>query len=213
MPTEVLKMSFQALGLDQNCCEARDVLNAWRRLARQHHPDKSKVADDDGKMMQELNAAMEQCLGHIERKGHLLSEGEFAQHICRVLDRKMERDGISGINMEQDGACIIVGKLREFYWIRTVDAMRWILYCCMGDAAFSQEIEDEVPILCKYYNEFIGEDKWSEDDFTMMKVLNKYDTLKAGGYGNFARFIDAGAIPAAVPPLSPQQGEEQSLLQ
>ena len=213
MPMGVLRMSFQALGLDENCREARDVLNAWRRLAREHHPDKSKVADDDGVMMQELNMAKEQCLEKIEREGHALSEREFAQHICRVLDRGLERDGISGINMEQDGAGIIGGNLQKFYWIRTVDAMEWILRCGMGDVPFSQEIEDEIPILCKYYNEFIGEDRWSDSDHTMMMVLNKYDRLKAGGYGNFARFIDAGAIPTAVPPLSPQQGEEQSLLQ
>ena len=133
-----------------------------------------------------------------------LSELEFAQHICRVLDRKLERDGITGINLEQRGGARIVGyKLREFYWIRTVDAMEWILHCCMGDAAFIQEIEDEIPILCKYYNEFIGPEDWSEHDHTMMTVLNKYDKFKAGGYGNFARFITT-ATPA-VPPLSPQE--------
>jgi hypothetical protein len=66
----------------------------------------------------------------------------------------------------------------------------------MGDAAFEQEIEDEIPILCKYYNEFIGAGGWEGDDHTMMKVLNKYDAIKAGGYGNFARFIGDG-----VPPL------------
>ena len=131
------------------------------------------------------------------------AEVEFAQHICRVLDRKLERDGITGINLEQGGGTHIVGcKLREFYWMRTVDAMEWILHCCMGDAPFIQEIEDEIPILCKYYNEFIGPDNWGENDHTMMKVLNKYDKIKAGGYGNFERFI-TNTTPA-VPPLSPQ---------
>ena len=132
-----------------------------------------------------------------------LSEQDFAQHICRVLDRSLERDGINGINLAQGGGARIVGyKLREFYWLRTVDAMEWILHCCMGDTPFIQEIEDEIPILCKYYNEFIGPDNWSDQDHTMMKVLNKYDKFKAGGYGNFARFITS-ATPA-VPPLSPQ---------
>lgn len=28
-------------------------------------------------------------------------------------------------------------------------------------------------------------DAWTENDHTMMKVLNKYDKIKAGGYGSF----------------------------
>ena len=187
--------SFRALGLDKDCRVERDVLSAWRRLAREHHPDKTSAVTSV--MMQELNAAKEQCLGQIEREGRALSEREFCQHICRVLDRSLKKDGVTGINLVQGGGARIVGcELRKFYWIRTVDAMEWILRCGMGDVAFSQEIEDEIPILCKYYNEFIGEDGWEGDDDTMMMVLNKYDTIKAGGYGNFARFIGDG-----VPPL------------
>ncbi len=81
--------------------------------------------------------------------------------------------------------------------------MEWILRCGAGDTAFDQDIEDEIPILCKYYNEFIGPDNWGEKDHTMMTVLNKYDRIKAGGYGNFARFITS-ATPA-VPPHCPQE--------
>lgn len=55
---------------------------------------------------------------------------------------------------------------------------------------FDQEIEDEIPILCKFYNEFIGKDKWNENDHTMMMPLNRYDKIKAGGYGNFAVFVE-----------------------
>ena len=163
--------------------------------------------------MQDSNTAKEQCLEQITSRDAASDELEFAQHICRVLDRSLERDGITGINLEQGvGACIVGCKLREFYWLRTVDAMEWILRCGAGDAAFEQEIEDEIPILCKYYNEFIGVGGWEGDDHTMMKVLNKYDAIKAGGYGNFARFITAaGGVP---PPLAPQQGVVgQSLLQ
>ena len=188
--------SFRALGLDKDCRVERDVLSAWRRLAREHHPDKTSAVTSDV-MMQELNAAKEQCLEQIACEGRALSEREFCQHICGVLDRSLERDGITGRNLVQGGGARIVGcELRKFYWIRTVDAMEWILRCGMGDVAFSQEIEDEIPILCRYYNEFIGEDGWEGDDDTMMMVLNKYDTIKAGGYGNFARFIGDG-----VPPL------------
>ncbi len=153
--------------------------------------------------MQDLNTTEEQCLEQITSRDPA-SELEFAQHICQVLDKSLERDGITGINLVQGGGARIVGcKLREFYSIRTVDAMEWILRCGAGDTAFEQEIEDEIPILCKYYNEFIGPDNWSEQDHTMMTMLNKYDKVKAGGYGNFARFITS-ATPA-VPLLSPQE--------
>jgi hypothetical protein len=75
----------------------------------------------------------------------------------------------------------------------------------MGDAAFNKDIEDEIHIPCKYYNEFIGPDDWGEDDHTvtMMTVLNKYDMIKAGGHGNFARFITSPT--PVVPPLSQQE--------
>ncbi len=63
------------------------------------------------------------------------------------------------------------------------------LSCGMGDMAFDQDKEDAIPILCRYYNDFIGDEDWTEQDHTMMKVLNKYDKMKAGGYGNFARFL------------------------
>jgi hypothetical protein len=55
---------------------------------------------------------------------------------------------------------------------------------------FDQTQEDELPILCKFYNDFIGEEEWSEEDHSMMMVLNKYDQVKTGGYGNFARFLE-----------------------
>ena len=72
----------------------------------------------------------------------------------------------------------------------------------MCDAAFNKDMEDEIPILCKYYNKFIGPDNWN-DDHTMMTVLNKYDRIKAGGYGSFARLITSAAV--AVPPLQQQR--------
>ena len=53
-------MSFRVLGLKEGCSQD-DVLKAWRRLAREHHSDKSGSVDDDA-VMKELNAAKEQCL-------------------------------------------------------------------------------------------------------------------------------------------------------
>ena len=79
--------------------------------------------------------------------------------------------------------------MRKFFWLRTVDAMEWVLRCVTKDREFQQEVEDEIPVLCKFYNEYIGEDAWSEEDHTMMTVLNRYDRIKAGGYGNFARYV------------------------
>jgi hypothetical protein len=64
------------------------------------------------------------------------------------------------------------------------------LKCGIGDMAFDQDKEDEIPIICRFYNDFIKEDGWSEDDHTMMTVLNRYDKIKSGGYGNFAQFIE-----------------------
>jgi len=51
---------------------------------------------------------------------------------------------------------------------------------------FHQSKHDEIPILCKYYNEFMGQDDWDDDTNTIMTVLNKYETLVAKGTGNFA---------------------------
>ena len=111
-------------------------------------------------------------------------EEEYVQHISNSLNGKLAH--ILGGNMKYGD--IIQPKLHDFFWVRTVDAMQWILECGAGEMAFDQTIEDEIPILCKYFNEFIGEDAWSEQDHAMMMVLNKYDKFKAAGYGNFAQF-------------------------
>jgi hypothetical protein len=82
---------------------------------------------------------------------------------------------------------LIKPRLREFMWQYAVDAMDWVLRCGIGEAEFDEEIEAWIPVVCKYYNEYIGCDGWSEEDHTMMVVLNGYDVVKAGGYGNFGR--------------------------
>ena len=77
--------------------------------------------------------------------------------------------------------------LREHMWIRGVDALQWVLHCWMGEWEFDQAIEDEIPIICRYYNDFLGRENWQEDDHIFMDALNKYDELKAKGVGNFAQ--------------------------
>ncbi len=51
-------------------------------------------------------------------------------------------------------------------------AVEWILKFSVGAK------EDEIIVLCDYYNEFIGTNKWSEDNHTMMMVLNRYNKIK-----------------------------------
>ena len=177
-------MSFKLLGLSERCTQAA-VLKAWRRLAREHHTDKTDTEDDTH--MKALNEAKDQCLDDIMKNDHMASEQEFVYHICKILKNKMENDLDMHVDFELGS--LIQPKLHEFFWIRTVDAMEWILKCSTGDMSFDQTKEDEIPILCKYYNEFIGEDGWSDDDHTMMMVLNRYDKIKTGGHGNFARLI------------------------
>lgn len=179
-------MSFKFLGLEEVGCTESDVLKAWRRLARENHSDKTGTGDDSS--MKALNKAKEQCLESIIEKSYPIREQEFVSHICRVFAQKMASEFDMHPDLEAVGE-IIQPILRKFFWIRTVDAMEWILKCCSGDLQFDQTKEDEIPILCRYYNDFIGKDGWSEQDHTMMTVLNKYDVLKAGGYGNFKRLI------------------------
>ncbi len=175
------------LGLESHQVTARDVLRAWRRLARENHPD--KTGDDDANM-QALNEAKGECLKEIVMRDYTVSEHEYATDICRVLDRKLAREGGPELDLEHRGQRIVGVSLRKFYEFRGIDAMAWVLHCACGDTAFDEEIDEEIPILCKFYNEFIGEDQWAEDDHTMMTVLNRYDFIKAKGYGNFARCVE-----------------------
>jgi hypothetical protein len=172
----------------------QEVLKAWRVLSKLHHPDKQDGDPVDDSMMKELNQAKDECLAGLERgvggpaTAHEDDE-EFVEHICKVLNTKLQ--GI-GLDAGADGVHfgnIIRPRLREFFRARTVDAMEWVLMCAALDREFEQAIDDEIPILCKFYNEYIGEGAWSNGDHTMMTVLNRYDRIKAGGYGNFARHL------------------------
>jgi curved DNA-binding protein CbpA len=51
---EAIEEPFEFLGLDKNCREA-DVLKAWRRMARQYHPDKTGASDST--VMHEIETA------------------------------------------------------------------------------------------------------------------------------------------------------------
>jgi hypothetical protein len=177
---------FETLGLkDSASLSSNDVLRAWRRLALENHPDKG---GNDSKI-RALNEAKEECLEQIIQRDYHVSEYEYATHICRILDRKMARECGSELDLEHRGQTIVGTNLRAFFRLRAIDAMEWVLWCMTEDRPYEQEINDEIPILCKFYNEFIGEDQWTEDDHKMMTVLNRYDFIKDKGYGNFARFI------------------------
>ena len=69
--------------------------------------------------------------------------------------------------------------LRERFRVHAMEAMRWVLMCAMEGAPFNQEMDTEIPMLCTFYNDYIGEDSWSEQDHTMMAVLNRYRHIKA----------------------------------
>jgi len=168
---------FQTLSLSPDSTPAQ-VLRAWRRLMRVHHPDKADPPDSP--RARELNAAKEACLEHIEHAPpDAASEDEFVRHINAILQRR------TGVEFDMSG--IIRTQLAKFMYIRAVDAMEWILLCAMGEEPFQQSKEDEIPILCKYYNSFICEDRWDDDANTIMTVLNKYEDFAAEGLGNFAR--------------------------
>ena len=182
-----MSASFEMLGLNQDSCTENDVLRAWRRLARENHPDKTAPHSND-KRMKELNEAKEVCLQAIIHRTCAADEREFVLHIVQLVEKSL-RENV-GLSIDLSCGSLIQPYLRDHMWYRAVDAMQWVLHCVIGECDFDQAVEDEIPILCRYYNGFLGSDKWTEDDHTMMMVLNKYDEIKAKGYGNFARFLE-----------------------
>ena len=177
--------AFEVLGLAQDCSHG-DVLKAWRTLARVHHPDKTNAADNSA--MQALNAAKEACLHSITERKFAVSEREYVLHICRVLEKSLAEN--CDLHIDLGEGELVRPTLRKFFYIRAANAMEWVMRCGVGDMAFYQEMEEEIPILCAFYNDCIGHDAWSEHEQTIMTVLSKYDEIKAGGYGNFARFLE-----------------------
>jgi hypothetical protein len=106
---------------------------------------------------------------------YVWDEQEFIRHICRILEEKLDCPS------DIDFSHMIGLRLHDFMHIRAVDAMEWVLKCAMGDMPFEQRKEDEIPILCKYYDSFISRENWTDDQNTIMTVLTKYYTLKAKG--------------------------------
>ena len=125
-----------------------------------------------------------------------IDESEFLSHINTTINQKMWDEGIRELE-DRDFRSIIQPELRKFMWTRAVDAMEWALMCAMGEMPFDQTKEEEIPLLCRYYNQCLTPSDWTEQEHTFMTVLNKFCELKARGYGNFAQ---SGGSSAAMDP-------------
>lgn len=113
-------------------------------------------------------------------------DNEFVRYMIKTFEDESTHDLVRDAIRTSD--IITQPLLHDFFRIRGTDAMEWMLRCGIGDMDFEQSKEDEIPILCKYYNEFIGEEAWTKNEHTMMEVLKKYEAFKSGGYGNFLKF-------------------------
>jgi hypothetical protein len=170
---------FETLGLERAGCTKKQVLHAWRRAMLVHHPDKTGMPCDA--RVYELSFAKDRCMCLILGEEYRVEEREFVQHINRILQTKT--------GWELDMSRLIQSRLDEFMYVRAVDAMEWVIMCAISEREFEQCKDDEIPVLCKYYESFIGRENWTEEDNTLMTVLGKYDEIKAKGLGNFARLV------------------------
>lgn len=184
---------FETLGIPENSTE-KQILKAWRELALKHHPDKqsctekNESTEDHAAKMKELNAAKDACIETIFAREYTVDELEFARFVARKVEKSIERG--TGLKLDLHDGELIKGYLHSFMRLHAIDAMEWVLRVVTQEWEFEQEMEDEIPVLCKFYNDFVGRDNWEEDDHTMMMVLNKYDQIKTGGYGGFGRRIE-----------------------
>ena len=178
---------FETLGIPDTSTE-NQVLTAWRAMARQYHPDKQYGAEQTDAKMKELNEAKDACLAAILEREYTVDEREFARFVARKIEKSIARN--RGLQIDLHDGDLMRRHLREFMWYHAVDAMDWVIRTAIGEYEFDQETEDEIPVICKFYNDFIGQDCWEDDDHTFMMVLNKYDEIKAGGLGNFGRLIE-----------------------
>jgi hypothetical protein len=144
-------------------------------LARDHHQDKTGA---DSAVFVALNEAKTKCLEAIIQRNYMADEQEFVLFICRKLEKSILQD--CDLHIDLGEGRLIRPNFHKFMWFHAVDAMRWVLgVFFMDDMEFDQAIEDEIPVICKFYNEFIGRDLWTEDNYTFMVVLNQYDEIKA----------------------------------
>ena len=178
---------FHLLDLPDTSTE-QQVLKAWRAMAMKHHPDKQMSMEESDAKIKELNAAKDACLAAILEREYTVDEREFARFVARKLEKSIAQN--CGLQIDLRDGDLIKRYLRKFMWYHAVDAMDWVLRTAICEYEFDQEIEDEIPVICKFYNHFIGQDHWEDDDHTFMMVLNKYGEIKAGGYGNFGRLIE-----------------------
>lgn len=107
-------------------------------------------------------------------------EQEYVQFICKIID-----EHLVSIDMKFDVEYLIQPQLRKYMWCQAVEAMDWTLRCAVEDMEFDSKIDAEIPILCRYYNNYIQKPNWTVEEDTIMQILSKYDQIKAEGHGNF----------------------------
>ncbi len=87
-------------------------------------------------------------------------EQEFLSHINTVVKQKMVSDGST--DLEGRDCCFIIRpKLRDFMWVHAVDAIEWALMYAVGEMEFDQAKEIEIPLLCRYYNDYLKPAVWT----------------------------------------------------
>ena len=111
---------FEILGLNEDRATEQDILRAWRRLARENHPDKTAPPPDDTRM-KKLNEAKEACLEAIMARTCAVDEREFVLHIARMLEKNLAENVGLNINL-QDGH-LIQPYLGEHMRFSAIDAM------------------------------------------------------------------------------------------
>ena len=121
---------------------------------------------------------------------------EFVDHIAKILEQSLSEK--CDLDLDLGSGSLIRPVLREHFHQRSVTTMKWILNCAIGKMEFDQTKDDELHILRRFYNEYIGVDNWTQDDHNMMRILNNYDKIKEGGYGCFCVGPDQQPLPEAV---------------
>jgi len=85
---------FVTLGIPETSTE-KQILKAWRKLAKQHHPDKTSgnpEGETDYTRMKELNEAKEACLSALFAREYSVDELEFARFVARKLEKSINHN-------------------------------------------------------------------------------------------------------------------------